>query len=442
MGMSIRNLNMKEYRNEIILRMTSRLQAVKNGERDFNLPLFVWGNPGIGKSMILVAICRDTWTLAKDAKGKLLFTKEEMAKHRPWDASEWSYYSKETVALLEKNPQGWILMDVRLSQVDPVEIKGAPFYNQKDMTAGFIRFSSILPDTKNNHPIFLLLDEFPLAPDMVQAAGYQLINDRKVGDYRLPDNCVVLAAGNPPDVGGTHFEMPVALENRFDHIGLEVDYDGFVKYIASGENKYDETMVAFLQYSKEQDKQALYHIKDQAGKGNFPTFRSWEKALKKVKYGYKEYEAIADSVGSAGATKFETFKELTKDIPDAKILVDKKMYYKDIQLQLVASQKVGNQLLNKDIMNKLTDERAFEVFQYFVDMKDPSDKTNNREELTILFLVNVRDDMDVLDKIDKGFQKALKKGLVAKEKNPETGDPIIDIYGLIFSKWKSLSELE
>jgi len=442
MAMSIRSLNMKQYRAEINQRMVSRLKAVQAGDNDFNLPLFIWGLPGIGKSMILASICKETWTTAKDKKGKELFDAQDMNRLRPWDASQWFWYTSEDKALLEKHPQGWILMDVRLSQIDPVEIKGAPFYNQKDMTAGFIRFSSILPDPKNTHPIFLLLDEFPLAPDMVQAAGYQLINDRKVGDYRLPDNCVVLAAGNPPEIGGTHFEMSIALENRFDHIGLDIDYDGFVKYISQGQHKYDDTIVAFLQYSKEQDKGAIYNVKDQAGKGNFPTFRSWEKALKKVKYGSKEYDAIADSVGQAGAAKFETFKELTKDIPDAKTLVDKHMYYEEIALQLVASQKVGNQLLNKDIMSKLTDERAFDIFRYFIDMKKPSDTTDNREELTILFLVNVRDDMDILDKIDKGFQKALKKGLIEPMKNEETKEAIVDVYGLIFYKWRSLQDVD
>jgi hypothetical protein len=438
--MNVRTVSMKEYRDVLVKRMTTRLKAVEACDYDVNLPLFVWGNPGIGKSMILSAICRETWTKAKTAMGKPLMDEVFLNHKRPWDASNWCTYTPKDIAELEKNPTAWILMDVRLSQIDPVEIKGAPFYDTVNMKASFIRFSSILPDPKCKWPVFLFLDEFVLAPDMVQSAGYQLINERKIGDYRLPENCVTIAAGNPSGINGVHFEMSLALENRFDHIFLDVDYDGFVKYIANGHN-YDETMVAFLQYSKEQDKDAIYHIEGQQGKGNFPTFRSWEKALKKVKYGEKPYNAIADSVGQAGATKFETFKELTKDIPDAKTLVDKKMYYKEIQLQLVASQKVGNQLLNKDIMDKLTDDRAFEVFRYFVDMKNPKDANDKREELTILFLVNVRDNMEVLEKIDSGFKKALKKGVVKMEKNAE-GDNIADIYGLIFHKWHSLSDLD
>jgi hypothetical protein len=440
-SLNVRQLSMKAYRKAITDIMVTKLKAVEAGDYKYNLPTFVWGMPGIGKSMIIVSICRDTWVNAKDAKGEPLFDLKMLNRLRPWDASGWNWYNRTEIAEFEKNPNGYVLMDVRLSQVDPVEIKGAPFYDIKNLKAGFIRFSSILPAPDFNFPCFLLLDELPLAPDMVQSAAYQLINDRKVGDYRLPDKTVVIAAGNPSSCPGVNFEMGLALENRFDHIALDIDYDGFAKYVSGGNMGFDETMVAFLQYSKEADKDALYHIEGQHGKGNFPTFRSWEKALTKVKYGYKEFDAIADSVGQACASKFDVFKELTKDIPDVKTLVDKKMYFPEVAMQLVASQKVGNTLLNKDLLAKIDGPRAWEVFNYFVGMKNPADKSDNREELTILFLVNIKDDLEALEKIDVGMQKAIKKGeyKITKGKN---GDDIGDIFTMIFDKWASLTDME
>jgi hypothetical protein len=397
--------------------------------------------------MIPLSICRETWvnakTTGKDGKAsdKLMFSQAELNEHRPWDASQWFWYPAELKAKFQAFKQGWVLMDVRLSQVDPVEIKGAPMYDYKEMKASFVRFSSILPDTNFANPIFLFLDELPLASEMVQSAGYQLINDRRVGDYRLPRNCQIIAAGNRPEDGGVHNEMSPALVDRFDHIALDVDYDGFVKYVSQGQHNYDETMVAFLMYSKEQDKDALYKL-DITNVGNFPTFRSWEKALRKVKYGSKEYDALADSVGQAVAAKFENFKEITKDIPDANSLVTKKIYYARPELQLVASQKVGNYLLNKELNEKMNEDQSYDYFRYFVDMKNPDDKTDNREELTILFLINIKDQLDILDKIDKGFQKSLKAGKTKMEKHPETGDDIKDVYALLFWKWRSLVDIE
>lgn len=436
----VRNLNMQKYRGAIVDNMKMHLRAMKAGDYSYNNPLFVWGSPGIGKSMIPLSICRETWLNAKDSKNKPLFTETELNEHRPWDASQWFWYPAELKAKFQAFKNGWVLMDVRLSQVDPVEIKGAPMYDYKAMKASFVRFSSILPDSEFTNPLFLFLDELPLASEMVQSAGYQLINDRRVGDYRLPRNCQIIAAGNRPEDGGVHNEMSPALVDRFDHIALDIDYDGFVKYISQGHG-YDETMVAFLMYSKEQDKDALYKL-DVSNVGNFPTFRSWEKALRKVKYGSKEYEALADSVGQAVAAKFENFKEITKDIPDAETLVTKKIYYEEVALQLVASQKVGNHLLNKELADKMNEEKAHDYFRYFVDMKNPKDKSDNREELTILFLVNVKDQLDVLDKIDRGMQKAIKAGKIKVEKHPETGDEMKDIYALLFGKWASLVNID
>ena len=437
-GLKTRIVNMKQYREKLTRLMNQRMKAVDAGDFEHNTPTFIWGAPGIGKSMILMSICKDTWIDAKDGKGKPVFDEKFLSRLRPWDASQWHWFTEADTTELKKNPQGWVLMDVRLSQVDPVEIKGAPFYDVKNAKASFLRFSSILPNPDSPWPVFLFLDEFPLAPDMVQSAGYQLINDRKVGDYRLPERCVVLAAGNQEQYGGVHFVMSPALESRFDHITLDIDYDGFVKYMAAGHG-YDDTLIAFLQFSKEQDKNAIYKL--DAGAGNFPTFRSWEKGARKIKYGEKEYEALADSVGQAVASKYDIFKELTKDIPDAHTLVSKKMYYDRVELQLVASQKIGNHLLNKELLTKLNEDTAFDFFRYFIDMKNPKDKTDNREELTILFLVNVREQMECLDKCNKGYQKALKAGTIKAEKM-ESGKVINNLYDLIFFKWNTLAEID
>jgi len=50
---------------------------------------------------------------------------------------------------------------------------------------------------------------------MTQAGCYQLILDRKLGEYVLPDGWVVIAAGNPASERGVHFAMPRPLRNRF-----------------------------------------------------------------------------------------------------------------------------------------------------------------------------------------------------------------------------------
>jgi MoxR-like ATPase len=54
----------------------------------------------------------------------------------------------------------------------------------------------------------LFLDELTAAPQMTQAGCYQLVLDRKLGEYHLPDGWVVVAAGNPASERDVHFSMP------------------------------------------------------------------------------------------------------------------------------------------------------------------------------------------------------------------------------------------
>jgi hypothetical protein len=64
---------------------------------------------------------------------------------------------------------------------------------------------------------------------MTQAGCYQLVLDRKLGEYVLPDGWVVIAAGNPASERGVHFSMPRPLRNRFVHLELEADLNDWCK---------------------------------------------------------------------------------------------------------------------------------------------------------------------------------------------------------------------
>ncbi len=389
--MNVRKLNVSQYQKLITQLMEARLNAVKAKDFEFNIPTFIWGPPGIGKSQIIADICK-------------------------------------------KN--SWDVFDLRLSQTDPSEIKGMPYIDQKTGKADFLRFESILPNPNSDTPTILLLDEFPQASDMVQSAAYQLINDRKVGDYTLPVNSVVIAAGNREDDGGVFFEMPGALKNRFDHIELDIDFDGFVKYM--GSKTYDETLVAYLQYNRKADTGKIYDYKPELN--NFPTFRSWEKAAKKVQYGQDFSSAISDSVGQHISVDFEVFKELTKDIPDADQLVAKSTYYEEVEKQLVACQKVGNTLLKEELRSKLSVTEKWNHFNYFIDMRNPADKADKREELTILMLTNMKEDFDTLEEVNEGFVQELAAGNINLSK--EEKKDIDNVYTLIFKKWNILNEID
>jgi hypothetical protein len=149
------------------------------------VPLMIWGAPGIGKSDLV----------------------------------------REAAAV-----QGYLLIDLRLSQLEPTDLRGIPLHDN-----GKVRWipPDELPDEARDGPHgVLFLDEINAAPPPVAAAAYQLILDRRLGSYRLPEGWSIVAAGNRLDDRGITYVMPAPLANRFMHVHLQADADAWLAWAA------------------------------------------------------------------------------------------------------------------------------------------------------------------------------------------------------------------
>jgi len=94
-------------------------------------------------------------------------------------------------------------------QLDPVDLRGLPRISADRaewVPPKFLPF---------NGEAILFLDELTSAPQMTQAGCYQLVLDRKFGEYRLPDGWVVIAAGNPASERGRPFLDAAAAAEPF-----------------------------------------------------------------------------------------------------------------------------------------------------------------------------------------------------------------------------------
>ena len=121
------------------------------------------------------------------------------------------------------------MIDLRLGQMEPTDIRGIPFYN-KDIGKMDWAPPVELPDEEmsKDYPIVVLfLDELNSAAPSVQSAAYQLILNRRIGKYRLPDNVVMVAAGNRESDKGVTYRMPTPLANRFIHQEMKVDFSSW-----------------------------------------------------------------------------------------------------------------------------------------------------------------------------------------------------------------------
>jgi hypothetical protein len=201
--------------------------------------------------------------------------------------------------------------DVRLSQMDPTDIKGFP---SPDPAKNLMRWlpADFLPSSNSKTKGLLFLDELPSAPQAVQASAYQLVLDRCVGSYTLPAGWSIGAAGNRAIDRSIVNKMPAALANRFVHIDYEVDLDDWVAY-AMAHGISAET-IAFIRFRSN-----LLHSFDPAQNPMaFPTPRSWftvDRIAQANLAPADEYALVQGTIGAPAAAEFAAFMRVIKDLP-------------------------------------------------------------------------------------------------------------------------------
>lgn len=226
-------------------------------------PVFLWGAPGVGKSDVIRQIAED---------------------HK-----------------LE-------LRDVRLSLLDPIDLKGFPTIDAVKKQMSWLP-ADFLPKKGKG---LLFLDEMNSAPQSVQAAAYQLVLNRKIGEYKLPDGWSVMAAGNRASDRSVVHAMPAALANRFVHLDFDINVDDWSHWAM--DNDVHTDLRAFIRFRPN-----LLHYFDSASNPRaFPSPRSWAFVNDIYKDSHSaddEYELIKGTVGEGAAAEFSGFVRQIKDLP-------------------------------------------------------------------------------------------------------------------------------
>ena len=234
------------------------------------LPAFIWGPPGIGKSSIVKQIAHD---------------------------------------------HGYDFVDLRLSLLDPTDLKGIPFFDKEKSEAVWAS-PDFLPKEKDSKGI-LFLDEINTAAPSVQASAYQLVLDRKVGDYELPEGWSIIAAGNRENDRGVTYRMPPPLANRFVHLEMVVDFEDWKKW--AFESGIDASVIGYLNF----DKSKLFAFDPAKNERSFPTPRSWEYVHKILHSKLSEpllHEAISGTIGKENSIDFLAFRKVMHKLPDIKAI--------------------------------------------------------------------------------------------------------------------------
>jgi hypothetical protein len=276
--------------SEVISRTVGPKGAKKSLRKAFKnkRPIFMWGPPGIGKSDII----------------------------------------KQLGIELDAH-----VIDVRLSLWEPTDIKGIPYFDSND---GTMRWAppSELPSKEfasAHRNIVLFLDEMNSAAPSVQAAAYQLVLNRRVGTYELPDNVVIVAAGNRETDKGVTYRMPAPLANRFVHLELAVEWDDWFEWAV--DNNIHKDVVGFLTFSKKD----LYDFDPKSSSRAFATPRSWSFVSELLVDDDCDTDTLTDltsgAIGEGLAVKFMAHRKIASKMPNPTDILSgkvKKMDSKEI----------------------------------------------------------------------------------------------------------------
>lgn len=302
------------------------ISLIKN-EVDFkNFPsVMLWGPPGLGKSQGI----------------------------------------REVADNIEKNTKKKVnITDVRLLLFNPVDLRGIPTANNEKTLAIWLKPKIFDMDADKNVVNILFLDEISAAPSSVQAAAYQITLDRMVGEHKLPDNCIVIAAGNRMMDRSVVSKMPKALANRLMHIEVDVDVEDWIKW--AKENNINKIIIKFI----EDNPNYLMKFDTQNEELSFATPRSWEmvsKLLDNIDTKKIDVEPLLSGlIGKDIAIELLSYINAGGNIPSVKKIFEGDMQYTELSDEQI--NLVKNNIINYARKNSKDVASVIQSLKYVLSM--------------------------------------------------------------------------
>ena len=230
-----------------------------------------------------------------------------------------------------------VFRDERLSSMDSVDLRGLL---DLDREAGVSRW---LPPadfpTDDDPPGLWFFDEYPDAAEEVRKASQQLVHDRAMGGYRVPENWALGAAGNLVTDMTMIGRQPAALNNRFVHLYVEPEIKDWTANAAIPQ-KFHPMVIAFLNW-----KPSWLHAYHNLPRNEliqlirtsdaWYSCRTWEKVSNIVwdfgtsKEQIKDaFPLIAGCIGLTAATEFNGYVQHYSKLPNIDELIKHPKGYK------------------------------------------------------------------------------------------------------------------
>ncbi len=166
------------------------------------------------------------------------------------------------------------------------------------------------------------LEEFNSAVPSVMAAAYQLILDRRIGDYVVPNGVMILAMGNRDGDKGVTFKLPKPVANRFVHIQMQHNFDDW--QIWALENNIHPDVIGYLtKWTSHLFEEKFATIPDYS----FATPRSWEFVSKIISQPILPPKPvlralICGAIGNIVGIEFLSHREYMEDMPNVNSILN------------------------------------------------------------------------------------------------------------------------
>jgi hypothetical protein len=200
------------------------------------------------------------------------------------------------------------LVDLRLTTIEPVDIRGAIYADEgQNKTVWFP--PEFLPTADEPEGI-LFLDELTAADQRLQISAYSLILDRRVGHYLLPDGWQVVAAGNASFHGAVSHDMGTALADRMFHFNVQTVIDAFLDHAVA--NDFAPEVMAYLKVRPDKLDDTQTQLANDHLIGASP--RGWEDISNVIRSGIGEEAKRVFVQGRIGAANAAEFFGVLKEI--------------------------------------------------------------------------------------------------------------------------------
>lgn len=295
--------------------------------------------------------------------------------------------------------------DIRLNSLEPLDLRGLPFLDRENRQSVFFQ-PSFLPSEPGPGVIFL--DEITTADRRMQAPSYGLLNERRIGEYQVPEGWMIVAAGNGVEHGAIAYEMGTALADRLVHYTVETNPTAWLEY-GQRSNRVNEVVLSYIKTKPNHLEMCQERVK--SGDLIAPSPRGWVR-VSKILGAHRARPmsnallstSVAGVLGQRVAADFMLhFNEM-----DSMVKVDQLMAAKtDAEIMKLLPKKVSALHCMTYAFVSLLDEKTLpQIFKILYNMRKIDDANVNAPELSVAGFEMV---------MGKGIAKGLAKQIMNDE---------------------------